>query len=293
MSRWFRMDDDVVNDPKVQALPADLFRAWVNVLCVASKNGGKLPTLRDVAFTLRLSEAKAIEILTKLERAGLLDKTDDSFVPHNWDKRQFKSDGDNTNADRQKRYRDRARNADSNVTPRNVTDNAEENVTRKRPHTETDTQTEKKETRAVRADGWPDDFKELFWAKYPNKVGKPKAIAKLEHARKRGVAWADVMAGLDRYIAGKPADRAWLNPETFLNQERWTDQPASLQATSQSTAGIEIEIEKAVQMFAKNRTWSRWAGPEPGLIGCRATPELLARYGLLPDGRRIEQQPPN
>ncbi len=37
------------------------------------------------------------------------------------------------------------------------------------------------------------------------------------------------MAGLDRYIRTKPADRAWLNPETFINQERWTDQPATIQ----------------------------------------------------------------
>lgn len=77
-------------------------------------------------------------------------------------------------------------------------------------------------------DGWPPDYREQFWQNFPNKVGKPKALAKLDACRKRGVAWADVMAGLARYIAGKPPDRAWLNPETFLNQERWTDQPAAV-----------------------------------------------------------------
>lgn len=90
---------------------------------------------------------------------------------------------------------------------------------------------EKKETR-VRAlvvdDGWPIDFREQFWSRYPNKVGKPKALAKLEGARRRAVPFIDIMTGLDRYIASKPPDRAWLNPETFINQERWADQPAPI-----------------------------------------------------------------
>lgn len=94
-----------------------------------------------------------------------------------------------------------------------------------------DTKEEKKETREVALvdDGWPADNRDLFWQAYPNKVGKPKALAKLDACRKRSVAFADIMAGLDRYIRTKPPDRAWLNPETFLNQERWTDQPAPQQ----------------------------------------------------------------
>ena len=289
MSRWFRMDDDVVNDPKVQGLPAEIFKAWVNVLCIASKNQGHLPILRDVAFLLRITEAKALELLTKLERAGLLDKDGDGFVPHNWNKRQFKSDCDSTNADRQKRYRSRHRNADSNVT-HNVTDSEDGNVTTKRPHTETDTQTEKKEARAARTDDWPEDYREQFWAKYPNKVGKPAALAKLDAARKRGVPWLKIATGLDRYIATKPHDRAWLNPATFLNQDRYDDQPASLQAPQTFVENVEMEIESAVKMFAKTRVWSRWAGPEPGLSGCRASSDLLAKYGLAPDGRVLQTE---
>lgn len=40
-------------------------------------------------------------------------------------------------------------------------------------------------------------------------------------------------------------------------------------------------IEQAVQMFAKMGHWSRRAEPEPGMVGCRASPELLALYGLF------------
>lgn len=119
MSRWFRFYDDALNDPKAQALPDVLFKSWVNVLCIASKHDGALPALRDVAFLLRLSEAKAAEVLTKLSMAGMLDKADGGFVPHNWDARQYKSDSPN---ERVKRHREGKRNAPCNVTsPLHVT----------------------------------------------------------------------------------------------------------------------------------------------------------------------------
>ena len=139
MSRWFRMDDDVVNDPKVQNLPDPLFRAWVNILCVASKHDGVLPPLRDVAFILRLKEPAAAAILSKLHLAGLLDKTESSFKPHNWEGRQFKSDRDATAADRAKRYRDAKRDRHGTVT-RDAS--RQETETSRSPETETETDTD-------------------------------------------------------------------------------------------------------------------------------------------------------
>lgn len=102
------------------------------------------------------------------------------------------------------------------------------------------TKEEKKETRATAlVDDWPEDFREQFWARYPNRVGKPKALAKLEASRKRGVSWRAIMNGLERYIRDKPADRAWLNPETFINQERWTDQPAHVSTGAPRVNGAQ------------------------------------------------------
>ena len=63
-----------------------------------------------------------------------------------------------------------------------------------------------------------------FWAEFPNKVGKLKAETSFVAARKRA-SFEAIMSGLARYVASKPADRAWLNPTTFLNQDRWEDQP--------------------------------------------------------------------
>lgn len=75
------------------------------------------------------------------------------------------------------------------------------------------------------------EFIDDFWPAYPNKVGKPKAAAAFDRARRKATL-PIILAGLQRYVRDKPGDRPWCNPETWLNQERWADQPAPvLQAT--------------------------------------------------------------
>lgn len=74
---------------------------------------------------------------------------------------------------------------------------------------------------------WPADHREQFWAAYPNKVGKRAALTALERVRKLDVPWATLMAGLSRYV-GKTDDRPWCHPTTWLNQDRWTDEPAEV-----------------------------------------------------------------
>lgn len=92
MNHWWRAYNEAVNDPKLQLLSDSLFRAWFNVMCIASANGGNLPPLKDIAFTLRIQPTKAAQVLAQLHTAGLLDKTETGFIPHNWNGRQYKSD---------------------------------------------------------------------------------------------------------------------------------------------------------------------------------------------------------
>lgn len=73
------------------------------------------------------------------------------------------------------------------------------------------------------------EFEGDFWPAYPHKVGKPDALKSFLRARKSHPL-AAIMAGLDFYKRSKPADRSWLNPSTFLNQERFNDQPANVNA---------------------------------------------------------------
>lgn len=75
------------------------------------------------------------------------------------------------------------------------------------------------------------EFHEVFWPEYPHKVGKPKALSAYRTSRKR-FPLETIMAGLRRYVAGREADRPWLNPATFLNQERFNDQPAAVESAS-------------------------------------------------------------
>jgi hypothetical protein len=75
---------------------------------------------------------------------------------------------------------------------------------------------------------------------------------------------------------------------TWLSQQRWADHAAVAFVLDQ--ASNELPIEQAVKFYAKTRVWSRHAGPEPGMTGCRASPELLAIHGLAPDGRKLEPQ---
>lgn len=74
---------------------------------------------------------------------------------------------------------------------------------------------------------WPDDFQAVFWGIWPHKVGKPAATKALDRVRRNGVSFEVLIDGTNRYIRGKPADRSWMNPATFLNGDRWEDQPAS------------------------------------------------------------------
>ena len=73
---------------------------------------------------------------------------------------------------------------------------------------------------------WPADFFELFWAQFPNKIGKAAAKKSLLKVANGGnVEFSVVMNGLLRYVH-KTDDRAWCNPTTWINQERWSDEPA-------------------------------------------------------------------
>jgi hypothetical protein len=71
---------------------------------------------------------------------------------------------------------------------------------------------------------------DLFWSQYPHKVGRPEAVKAFVKARNR-VDLDTLMAGLCRYVS-KTDDRPWCNPSTWLNQDRWADQPAPNQRGS-------------------------------------------------------------
>ena len=133
MSRWFRFYGEALNDHKVQSLTPDLFKTWVNLLCAASLNDGVLPTAERLSFELRVSAHEMQSRLDELILLGLLDiRKDKRLEPHNWEKRQWKSD-DSKERVRKHRHSKRHGNDDVTVT-----------VTPPESEPDTDTDTDKK-----------------------------------------------------------------------------------------------------------------------------------------------------
>jgi hypothetical protein len=131
--KWFRLYTETLNDPKIQRLTPELFRYWINVLCIASEHDGALPPLVDIAFSLRLTEEQCLlQVIEPLCAASLIDRRGTGMKPHNWDKRQYKSD---VSTDRVKRFRKRTRNVTTTLpeTP---------------PETDTESETDTEQNRA-------------------------------------------------------------------------------------------------------------------------------------------------
>jgi hypothetical protein len=123
MRPWLRYYVEALDDPKVQGLPPDLFKHWINILCIAGKNDGPLPSAEVVAFGLRVSDAKAADIVSKLVTRELLDPVDGGYYqPHNWDQRQYKSD---VSTERSRKHRQKQHSKGAGKVASNVAGNGD------------------------------------------------------------------------------------------------------------------------------------------------------------------------
>lgn len=224
---WFRFYNTAPDHPKVLMLSDWQFRAWVILLCMASKMGGVIPGAVDLlATTLRKPQQKTADTIQVLLSAGLVDMVETGYEPHNWTEKQFKSD---VSTERVKRFR-----------------NAEMERKRNGPETEAETNTETERKilpRALRA-----EFDEKFWPEYPKKVAKGTAFKAFSKARK-GVECPVILAGLSRYVAARAGQdpQFTLNPATWLNGEGWNDEIQTpgdgpkLRLVSPETEAAELE----------------------------------------------------
>ena len=241
MSRWFRYYDEALDDPKVQTLPDRLFKAWVNLMCVASKNGGVIPSIADAAFRLRLTETKAGEVVGELAAAGLLDPVEDGyFRPHNWNVRQFISD---VSTDRVRAFRERQSKQEGNVS---------ETANETPPETEQSRAEQNQSDARARRLNALEAFRE-FWKAKPDRAGaNPRAVAEK-------IFVAKVKAGADPLVIVAAAKRwAWADrskigteyiPQaiTWLRQDRWADypEPEPAPVTTEPDAHISIDPQWA------------------------------------------------
>jgi hypothetical protein len=98
---------------------------------------------------------------------------------------------------------------------------------------------------------WPANAWEAFYTGYPHKVGRAAAKKAFDSARKKfsaSVPFSDILAGLTRYIETKPPDRPWCNPATWLNQQRWADEPAAVASVNGSRATRTTMLDVANEL---------------------------------------------
>ena len=204
---WFRFYHRVAHDPKVQTLPAELFKAWVNILCLSSESSDRwtVPNIEHLSFHLRMENGAVHRVLEALSKRGLLDLIEGHHVIHDWDYWQADSD---SAAERMREYRRRKkeslRNGDVTVTDRKID---------------------------RKIDICPDEFNS-FWSIYPRKEAKTDALR----------AWGklapspDLQTAILSHIEQRKKSFDWMKeggkyiplPATFLNGRRWEDETGSV-----------------------------------------------------------------
>lgn len=150
---WFRMYTDFLNDPKMISLAFEDQRHFMGVL--ALKSDGALDQDcsddlldRIVAQRLWIDHAVIREVKKRLVAAGLIDN---DWQPLAWDRRQMRSDVDPTNAERQRRHRQKKKEADQPEQGPEADQSNEENrnALRNVPVTPLDTDTEEDSNKAL------------------------------------------------------------------------------------------------------------------------------------------------
>ena len=219
---WFRLYAEFAHDPKVQMLSELMQRRYIMLMCLRCSN--VTVTLRDdeLAFQLRISDDELALTKALFITKGFINE---DWELLNWDKRQFTSDRDLSGAERQKRHRDKVRNALRNVT-----------VTL--PDTDTDTDTDKKKTAkpaAAQLFVLPEWIPQASWAGY---VDMRKKQRKPMTDRARTLVINELLKNKQLgHDVGSMLDKSTSNC--------WTDVYAPKDLAPQTFAQIKADVARA------------------------------------------------
>jgi hypothetical protein len=125
--RWFRLYDELLNDPKVQRLPPWAFKMLINLWCIASKNEGVIPE-EGLPYALHMRADHVRNGLLMLFSCGLLERIEPSstdrkvvvhpsFTPHKW---HIRNPNHKPSTERTRAYRERERVREREGTPLEV-----------------------------------------------------------------------------------------------------------------------------------------------------------------------------
>ena len=114
--KWFRLYDEIIDNPKILTLNEDLRWWYIAILCIINRlnrESGRLPDIRNVSLFLRQNREAVETIIDKLVEVKLLQKDKHGYFCQAFKNRQYNSD--NT-TDRVKRYRKRFKEVPDAVT---------------------------------------------------------------------------------------------------------------------------------------------------------------------------------
>lgn len=273
---WFRSFHGAPVDPtwrliakKAGVRTGDVALVWWGLMDYASqqKDRGSVKGFDPEVYAAAWDVEEGIisKVLVALEEKG---KISEERITA-WDKRNPKREDDSS--DRVKRFREK-----NNAAKRDVTrGNAREEESREE---------EKESPIAPKGADRPKDF-DSFWTLYPEKVGKDAALKAWNKRKKAGdlPALEVLVEAIGRYINAKPADRAYCNPSTWLNQGRWQDVPSSTAApavtTNPTKALTNDDWRSALRRFKADHKWPGVGyGPQPGYGGCVVPSQILAEF---------------
>lgn len=103
---WIKLYIEILDDPKMGRLTAEQWRLTIELFLLAGEQNknGKLPSLADIAWRLRIDENSLLQTMSELEQVGILSRDGDTWVVTNFARRQDKI----SDAERSKAWRERA-----------------------------------------------------------------------------------------------------------------------------------------------------------------------------------------
>ncbi len=112
---WIKFYHEVIDDPKMGRLPDNLWRRFFECCLLAGEldDSGRLPSLDDIAWRLRIGNETLQGELNELLRLGLLECYGQEHGPDYWQVKNFgKRQGAMTGAERVKRHRETKKKQD-------------------------------------------------------------------------------------------------------------------------------------------------------------------------------------
>jgi hypothetical protein len=218
---WFRFYGYRLNDPNVQRLSGNLFKAWINFMCVASNNPvrGALPGIADVAYRLRITPARADDLLRELVAAQLFEWRDGVAYACKWEDEQY--DSDSSTARVQKFRLKRAPPVSSTVTG-NVSETLHETNKSRTEQSRTEEgirkhlATEVAKTKRTKSPKYTPEFEE-FWRGSTQRGSKLEAFSEWTKLMPDSDLRRDIAAGMEAWRQSEQ----WQDPEFQPHVRRW------------------------------------------------------------------------